>query len=134
MMHVVTIEPDAAEVALEVTAEVPAGEARLARRIITGALTAWGLTHLTRSAVMVGHELVANALRHGMPPAALRLIRRNGAVLIEVGDSSAALPRIPEIDNETSTSGRGMFIVSRLARTWGVRPLPTGKIVWAGLV
>ena len=54
-------------------------------------------------------------------------------MLIEVGDGSAALPRIADIDNETSVSGRGMFIVSCLARAWGVRPLPTGKVVWAEL-
>jgi hypothetical protein len=130
MMDVVTAEPET----IEITVEVPAGEARQARKIISRALTAWGLSHLTRAAVMVGHELVANALRHGMPPAALRLLRRDGAVLIEVGDSSPALPRIAEIDNETSMSGRGMFIVSKLARSWGVRPQPTGKIVWAELV
>ncbi|WP_327007390.1 ATP-binding protein [Dactylosporangium sp. NBC_01737] len=130
MSNVVTTEPDTAEV----TVEVPAGAARQARGVITRTLAAWGLTHLTRAAVMVGHELVANALRHGMPPAALRLLRRDGAVLIEVGDASPALPQIAEIDNETSTSGRGMFIVSRLARSWGVRPLPTGKVVWAELV
>ncbi|MEV4507978.1 ATP-binding protein [Dactylosporangium sp. NPDC049525] len=129
MSNVVT-EPDSAEV----TVEVPVGAAQQARGVITRTLAVWGLTHLTKAAVMVGHELVANALRHGMPPAALRLRRREGAVLIEVGDASPALPRITDIDNETSTSGRGMFIVSRLARSWGVRPLPTGKVVWAELV
>jgi hypothetical protein len=130
MIDVFTVQPDLPAI----TVEVPAGEAREARRVITRALHAWGLAHLSRSAVMVGHELVANALRHGVPPAALRLLRRDGAVVIEVGDASPALPRIADIDNETSTSGRGMFIVSRLARSWGVRPLPTGKIVWAELV
>lgn len=130
MSHVVTAEPDTAEV----TVEVPVGQARQARGLITRTLTGWGLPHLTRTAVMVGHELVANALRHGMPPAALRLLRRDGAVLIEVGDASPALPRIAEIDNEASMSGRGMFIVSRLARSWGVRPQSTGKVVWAELV
>ena len=130
MSNVGTAEADTAEI----TVEVSVGAARQARGIITRALAAWGLSHLTRTAVMVGHELVANALRHGIPPAALRLLRRDGAVLIEVGDASPALPRIAEIDNETSMSGRGMFIVSRLARSWGVRPLPTGKVVWAELV
>lgn len=129
MSDVVAAEPDTADV----TVEVLAGAAREARGFITRTLTTWGLTHLTRTAVVVGHELVANALRHGRPPMALRLLRRGGAVRIEVGDASPALPRIAEIDNETSTSGRGMFIVSRLARSWGVRRLPTGKVVWAEL-
>ena len=88
MKTVFTTEPETAEV----TVEVPAGEARHARRVITRALTAWGLSHLSRSAVMVGHELVANALRHGVPPAALRLLRRDNTVVIEVGDSFGCGP------------------------------------------
>jgi hypothetical protein len=110
---------------------VPEGHARQARRVIAQALDGWGLGHLTRGAVMVGHELVANALRHGMPPAVLRLLRREGALIIEVGDASEQLPRVTEIDNATSISGRGMHIVSKLARTWGVRPHQGGKTVWA---
>jgi hypothetical protein len=27
-------------------------------------------------------------------------------------------------------SGRGIFLVSRLARQWGVSRIPTGKVVW----
>nr|BFE64501.1 hypothetical protein GCM10020063_090270 [Dactylosporangium thailandense] len=111
--------------------DVPAGQARTARRVITQALEAWGLPHLTRGAVMVGHELVANALRHGLPPAVLRLLRRGDCLVIEVGDSSDQVPRIADIDNLTSTSGRGMQIVNTLARTWGVRPHQGGKTVWA---
>ncbi|MGI5246117.1 ATP-binding protein [Dactylosporangium sp. CA-139066] len=111
--------------------DVAEGHARQARRVITQAFEAWGLPHLTRGAVMVGHELVANALRHGVPPAVLRLLRRGDAVVIEVRDASEQVPRIAEIDNLTSTSGRGMRIVSKLARAWGVRPQPGGKVVWA---
>lgn len=111
--------------------DVAAGHAGQARRVIAQALEAWGLAHLSRGAVMVGHELVANALRHGVPPAVLRLRRRDDTLIIEVGDAGAQLPRFPEIDNLTSVSGRGMRIVSRLARSWGVRPHRGGKTVWA---
>ncbi|WP_433053652.1 ATP-binding protein [Dactylosporangium sp. CS-033363] len=111
--------------------DVPAGQARRARRVITQALEAWNMPHLTRGAVMVGHELVANALRHGLPPAVLRLLRRGETVVIEVGDCSEQVPRIAEIDNLTSTSGRGMQIVDTIALAWGVRPHQGGKTVWA---
>ncbi|GAA0724188.1 hypothetical protein GCM10010199_33420 [Dactylosporangium roseum] len=115
----------------QVEVDVPEGHARQARRVISRALDSWGLAHLSRSAVMVGHELVANALRHGMPPAILRLLRRGDVLIIEVGDGSEQVPRLSEIDNSTSMSGRGMRIVSKLARAWGVRPHPGGKTVWA---
>jgi two-component sensor histidine kinase len=125
MDSVESVEADSIEV------DVPAGHARQARRVITQALATWGLPDLTRNAVMVGHELVANALRHGLPPAVLRLLHRGDTVVIEVGDSSDQIPRIAEIDNMTSTSGRGMQIVDALARAWGVRPHRGGKTVWA---
>jgi hypothetical protein len=111
--------------------DVPAGQARQARRVISQTLDAWGLAHLSRGAVMVGHELIANALRHGVPPAVLRLMRRGDAVVIEVGDGSEQLPQVAEIDNLTSVSGRGMQIVTKLTRAWGVRPHQGGKTVWA---
>lgn len=102
-----------------------------ARRAITQALGEWGLGHLTRQAVIVGHELVANAVRHGVPPIQLRITRRAAYVVIEVFDGSDTLPRIAEIDNATSPSGRGMRIVTSLTRGWGVRLHRHGKTVWA---
>ncbi|MET7394417.1 ATP-binding protein [Dactylosporangium sp. NPDC005572] len=114
-----------------VEVDVPQGHARQARRVITQALDAWGLTHITRGAVLVGHELVANALRHGMPPAILRLFRRDDVLVIEVGDHSERVPEIAEIDNSTSISGRGLRIVTKLTRAWGVRRHAGGKVVWA---
>jgi hypothetical protein len=119
------VEADSIEV------DVPLGQARQARRVIAETLDDWGLAHLSRGAVMVGHELVANALRHGLPPAVLRLLRRDDTVVIEVGDASDEVPHVAEIDNQTSVSGRGMHIVSKLARSWGVRAHPGGKTVWA---
>ncbi|WP_238014142.1 ATP-binding protein [Dactylosporangium sp. AC04546] len=115
----------------QVEVDVPAGHARHARRVIAQALDAWGLAHLSRGAVMVGHELVANALRHGMPPAILRLLRRGDVLVIEVGDRSEQVPEIAEIDNATSISGRGLRIVTKLTRAWGVRRHAGGKVVWA---
>ena len=115
----------------EVAVDVPAGSAREARRFITDALAAWQLNHLARLAVVVGHELIVNALRHGRPPTLLRLRRGNDCVLIEVRDESSVVPHVPEIDNATSTSGRGLRIVNALAHRWGVRHHRGGKVVWA---
>jgi len=113
--------------------DVPQGDARSARRFITLVLVGWQLTHATKLVVMVGHELVANALRHGTPPARLLLRRATDGVRIEVGDASSTVPLMPEIDNATSTSGRGLRIVTSLARDWGVRVTQGGKVVWADI-
>jgi hypothetical protein len=117
----------------EVTLDVPPGDARSARSFIAAALSRWQLTQTSKLVVMVGHELVANALRHGTPPARLLLRRAADGVLIEVGDASSTVPRMPEIDNATSTSGRGLRIVTSLARDWGVRVTQGGKVVWADI-
>jgi two-component sensor histidine kinase len=117
----------------EVSLDVPAGDARSARHFITVVLVRWQLTSASKLIVMVGHELVANALRHGTPPARLLLRRRTDGVRIEVGDASSDVPLMPEIDNTTSTSGRGLRIVTSLARDWGVRVTKGGKVVWADI-
>src|SRR5437868_1868456 len=117
----------------EVSLEVPPGDARSARRFITLVLIRWQLTQASKLVVMVGHELVANALRHGTPPARLLLRRAADGVRIEVGDASTTVPLMPEIDNATSTSGRGLRIVTSLARDWGVRITQGGKVVWADI-
>lgn len=113
------------------TADITLTSAHQARRFIAGTLAAWGLDDLARPAVMVGHELVANALRHGATPARLRLVGGRDRVMIEVFDSSDELPSPPEIDNATSPSGRGIRIVESLTDDWGVRLHGTGKTVWA---
>jgi anti-sigma regulatory factor (Ser/Thr protein kinase) len=109
----------------------PTGSAREARKFIAATLSRWGLDHLSRSTVLVGHELVANALRHGGPPASLRLSRGEDSVVIEVVDRGGGVPQVAEIDNNTSPSGRGLRIVTVLARAWGVRTHEEGKTVWA---
>jgi anti-sigma regulatory factor (Ser/Thr protein kinase) len=111
--------------------ELPADDARVARGFIASTLARWHLGHLARHAVMVGHELVVNALHHGGPPASLRLRRGVDSVMIEVDDGGIGIPAIPEIDDATSTSGRGLRIVTALAEDWGVVPRPAGKMVWA---
>jgi two-component sensor histidine kinase len=129
----VFVEAGAAADLDEISLEVPPGDARSARRFITLVLIRWQLTQTSKLVVMVGHELVANALRHGTPPARLLLRRGADGVRIEVGDASSTVPRMPEIDNATSTSGRGLRIVTSLARDWGVRATQGGKVVWADI-
>ena len=113
------------------SADAPIASGGDARRFITRTLTGWGVTQIARQAVMVGHELVANALRHGAPPVRLRLIRGADHLVIEVSDTSDDTPHLADIDNSTSPSGRGMRIVQSLTRGWGVRRHATGKTVWA---
>jgi len=61
----------------------------------------------------------------------LRLVFEGG-LFSEVIDDSAAVPRLRHAD-EDDERGRGLQVVSQLARRWGTRRAGTGKVVWCEL-
>ncbi|WP_170155108.1 ATP-binding protein [Lentzea atacamensis] len=77
-------------------------------------------------------ELISNAYDHAVAPYALRLHRSSEPcfVRVEVDDASAELPVLGRSRFDGSR-GRGMIIVNRLAKDWGVTEHATGKTVWA---
>lgn len=82
--------------------------------------------------LLVATELVTNAYDHGRCARELR-IRRLGescAVRIEVADYSPALPTLGRSTINPSR-GRGLVIVDKLSKVWGVIPNVIGKTVWA---
>ncbi|MCX4964154.1 ATP-binding protein [Streptomyces sp. NBC_00654] len=109
-----------------------------ARAALRAALAAWGLSSVQDSAELVLSELLTNAGRHArVSPGReieTRFIPVGGGVRIEVHDASEAPPVTRRAAPE-STDGRGLFIVSALARSWGIgeRNGP-GKFVWAHVV
>ncbi|MFJ9521018.1 ATP-binding protein [Kitasatospora sp. NPDC101801] len=103
-----------------------------ARRSVRGALTALAVAELVgEDTVLVVCELVANAALHAGGPGLLGLtVLRDGALLVEVGDTSSALPRHRPA-GRGRPGGHGLLVVQRLSRRWGSSPAPRGKIVWA---
>jgi signal transduction histidine kinase/DNA-binding response OmpR family regulator len=110
-----------------VTAD-PAGVSGV-RRQVSDLLRTWDLHALVDDVVLLVSELVTNALVHGRPPVELRVRASADALVVEVHDSAAYLPRRmrPSADDE---HGRGLQLVSILADRWGTRPTPRGKAVW----
>jgi len=100
--------------------------AREARRLVTKALEKWQLGAFVPVTQLLVSELVTNAIRYAEGPVTLRLIRED-TLVCEVADSSPALPRLRDADDEP---GRGLQIVSRLSHRWGSRQTPAGKVVW----
>lgn len=88
--------------------------------------------HLSDDAALVVSELVTNAQLHGELPGCLRLRLRRDRLRIEVEDRGRTLPQ-PGGLAEHAVTGRGLGLVSALARDWGVDPVPGGKVVWAEL-
>ncbi|MBO8193977.1 ATP-binding protein [Streptomyces oryzae] len=86
--------------------------------------------------LLVVSELVTNALRHGKGVRDFRLSAGHGAVTVEVGDSSSALPRdrSPQDFAEGEGGGFGWPIVCHLARDVTIRLDPaSGKIICADI-
>ncbi|MGP2435771.1 ATP-binding protein [Streptomyces sp. JW3] len=115
--------------------------ARLARRLASQQMDAWGWTYgspVHDTVELIVAELAANAVTHGRVPgrdAELRLLPRPdlGLVRIEVDDARGEhLPR-PTNGDPGEDGGRGLLLVAALAEDWGVseRAGGPGKTVWA---
>ncbi|MFF0792930.1 SpoIIE family protein phosphatase [Streptomyces spiralis] len=100
-----------------------------ARAGVREQLHAWGLARLADPAELMVGELVTNAVRHSHGrPVELRLVRGD-TLLCEVEDDDHDLPTLLSA-GPTDESGRGLRVVSTLAREWGTTRTPTGKTVW----
>ncbi|MDQ0845218.1 MULTISPECIES: ATP-binding protein [unclassified Streptomyces] len=120
--------PTEAEVRLPSRPESAATARRLTQCVV---LRQWALPAQTGEyAVLLVSELVGNAVRHtGARVFGLRMLRRRGWIRIEVRDPSRGLPCLMPVA-EMDTSGRGLFLVDKLADRWGVDLLPRGKTTW----
>ncbi|MEC4016935.1 SpoIIE family protein phosphatase [Streptomyces sp. H27-D2] len=100
-----------------------------ARRRVRAQLLDWGLPEAVETAELLVSEVVTNAVRHAHTRRVeLRLVRTD-ALLCEVTDDDHALPVLMSA-GERDESGRGLRVVSRLAREWGVSRTQQGKTVW----
>ncbi|MFR9797103.1 ATP-binding protein [Streptomyces sp. MS06] len=120
--------PTEREVPLPSRPESAAAARRLVQVIV---LRQWALTpKMTEDAVLLVSELVGNAVRHtGARVFGLRMRRRRGWIRVEVRDPSRGLPCLMPVQ-ELDISGRGLFLVDKLADRWGVDLLPRGKTTW----
>ncbi len=118
-----------------------------ARRFVTDGLVSWERTALIDSATLCVSELAGNAALHaastfmeiGLQPRgkAVRVsVEDDGAVPAEVVAPRATFTESEGVDfsiDDEPTTGRGLAIVSVLAREWGVEHTLEGKRVWAEL-
>ncbi|MEY9968625.1 PAS domain S-box-containing protein [Streptacidiphilus sp. MAP12-16] len=111
--------------------DVPADPALVteARTWATRQLAAWGLEEAAFVTELVVSELVTNAIRYGLPPIQLRLIR-DRTLICEVSDASNTAPHLRRA-RTFDEGGRGLLLVAQLTRRWGTRQTHHGKTIWA---
>ncbi|WP_299529216.1 SpoIIE family protein phosphatase [uncultured Streptomyces sp.] len=101
-----------------------------ARTLVRAHLTGWNIPKDVLYAVeLIVSELVTNAVRYGTPPLSFRLIRTH-VLTCEVRDHSSTTPHLRHA-RTGDEGGRGLFIMSQLATSWGTRYTADAKIVWA---
>jgi anti-sigma regulatory factor (Ser/Thr protein kinase) len=100
-----------------------------ARRFLRHALSDWDVQGFELAAPQVLTELVTNAALHARSAYTVHLLLDGGHLLIEVTDSSPALPQHRHYGT-AATTGRGIALVEALSEAWGVESSPTGKTVW----
>ncbi|MCX4766181.1 SpoIIE family protein phosphatase [Streptomyces sp. NBC_01275] len=100
-----------------------------ARAAVREQLHDWGLAKLVPHAELMVSELVTNAVRHSRRrPVAMRLVRGD-TLLCEVDDDDHELPTLLSA-GPGDEAGRGLRVVSTLAREWGANRTGAGKSVW----
>ncbi|WEH34708.1 ATP-binding protein [Streptomyces sp. AM 4-1-1] len=122
------------------------------RHFLRFALSKWRTAPVEDDVLLIASELVTNAVtaanavtvtgtpagrptrdgREGGDLVTVRLVGLRGRVVIEVWDESDELPVLRAADDE-SENGRGLFIVQRLATSWGSCRSAGGKVTWAEL-
>jgi len=137
-----------------------AGGARQARQRLAAELHGLIPTALLADCVAVAAELLGNAVRHGAPlpggviriacriavsqPSAVSQPARGsqrdqstepGGAVVELRVSDGGSPFVPTEHRAEpdSVDGRGLAIVTALARSWGVEREADGQCVWAEL-
>ncbi|MCS0635933.1 ATP-binding protein [Streptomyces sp. LP05-1] len=110
-------------------AEIAGARESLERRVVK-----WGWPE-PDAVVLVAHELVANAVRHGCRSSGdtvrLAAHRAERLLLITVEDPSPD-PPVPRSAGLGATDGRGLALVDALTTCWGYGPAAEGpgKQVW----
>ncbi|MFI5911150.1 ATP-binding protein [Dactylosporangium sp. NPDC051541] len=103
-----------------------------ARHLVGRACCRWGFEPVRDVAELIVTELVSNVLRHAGTEMEISVSRDGRRLLISVYDGGSGMPRLGgrAAREMLPEDGRGLLVVSALARAWGCIPVPGGKVVW----
>jgi anti-sigma regulatory factor (Ser/Thr protein kinase) len=102
-----------------------------ARDFVAAVLDVWGDAELREQARLLTSELVTNAVMHARTDVTVTVIRDDAqqAVRVTVADGSEVPPRRRPY-RALATTGRGIAMVARAAKDFGIVIRPGGKTVW----
>ncbi|MEU8199645.1 ATP-binding protein [Streptosporangium sp. NPDC049046] len=107
-----------------------------ARRYVRGVLENSGRRD-TYDAELLVSELVSNAVRHsesGRAGGLVTVVVANCGETIQIAvadkGSATCAPEIPAEPDEEAEGGRGLWLVSEVALSWGWHEGAAGRIVW----
>ncbi|HWD47736.1 MAG TPA: ATP-binding protein [Actinomycetota bacterium] len=102
-----------------------------ARRFIEARVSAWSFPRrAAERLVLIGSELVTNAVLHARTDLTLTLELEDGRARISVKDQSQAPATLRHYRADALT-GRGLGVVAALSDSWGISAAADGKVVWA---
>ncbi|WP_173095477.1 ATP-binding protein [Actinomadura verrucosospora] len=103
---------------------------RAARDVVRVVLEGWDRPDTTGDVELITSELVTNAIRHAGTVTLVLYLPDDKTAMVEVWDDNPDGPVEAPRDMQAE-SGRGLFIVGALSRSWGWRPTEEGKVTWA---
>jgi len=105
-----------------------------ARHFVAEILEAAGASGQSWSAVQVISELATNAVVHAATPFVVQVKVVDSAVRIAVTDRRPSVFAAKRRFSAETTTGRGLQLVERLSRSWGVDIDEASKTVWSEIV
>jgi anti-sigma regulatory factor (Ser/Thr protein kinase) len=102
---------------------------REVRSFVSTTIRNWGFHNLCETAELLVSEVVTNVVVHARTPGRATVTALPAGIRIEVTDGGRDLPgeRQP---GPSEPDGRGLGIVSALARRWGIEVEHDTKTVW----
>lgn len=114
--------------------EGAAGSVSAARRFVSFTLEAEGADDAAWTAVQIVSELATNAVVHAATSFTVTVVIDDGAVRVAVTDSKPLVAATQRHFSDYTTTGRGLRLVERMSRAWGVDTTQSTKTVWCEIV
>ncbi|GAA1659022.1 ATP-binding protein [Actinoplanes couchii] len=95
------------------------------------AVTGRKLSDIPERMILVATELATNAIKHGLPPTAVRLMHTGTQFVLDVADHD--LTNLPELahDRPVNAGGRGLHLARAMALEVGWYATSSAKHIWA---